>query len=160
MVRRLSHLDARGEARMVEVGEKPETRREAVAECVVHMAPETLEAVRSTSLEKGDALAVARVAGIMAAKRTSDLIPLCHPLPITGVDVDFEFLAEGLRIEARARVTGRTGVEMEALTAAAVAGLTMIDMVKAVEPGGAIEAVRLLEKSGGKNGGWRRAQRE
>ena len=160
MVRRLSHLDARGEARMVEVGEKPETRREAVAECVVHMAPETLEAVRSASLEKGDALAVARVAGIMAAKRTSDLIPLCHPLPITGVDVDFEFLAEGLRIEARARVTGRTGVEMEALTAAAVAGLTMIDMVKAVEPGVAIEAVRLLEKSGGKSGVWRRAERE
>jgi cyclic pyranopterin phosphate synthase len=160
MARRLSHLDARGEARMVEVGEKPETRREAVAECVVHMAPETLEAVRSASLEKGDALAVARVAGIMAAKRTSDLIPLCHPLPITGVDVDFEFLAEGLRIEARARVTGRTGVEMEALTAAAVAGLTMIDMVKAVEPGVAIEAVRLLEKSGGKSGVWRRAERE
>jgi cyclic pyranopterin phosphate synthase len=160
MARRLSHLDARGEARMVEVGEKPETRREAVAECVVHMAPETLEAVRSASLEKGDALAVARVAGILAAKRTSDLIPLCHPLPITGVDVDFEFLAEGLRIEARARVTGRTGVEMEALTAAAVAGLTMIDMVKAVEPGVAIEAVRLLEKSGGKSGVWRRAERE
>ena len=157
---RLSHLDAHGQARMVEVGEKPETRREAVAECVVHMAPETLEAVRSASLEKGDALAVARVAGILAAKRTSDLIPLCHPLPITGVDVDFEFLAEGLRIEARARVTGRTGVEMEALTAAAVAGLTMIDMVKAVELGVAIEAVRLLEKSGGKSGVWRRAERE
>jgi cyclic pyranopterin phosphate synthase len=160
MARRLTHLDARGEARMVEVGEKPETRREAVAECVVRMAPETVDAVRGAGLEKGDALAVARVAGIMAAKRTSDLIPLCHPLPITGVDVDFEFRAEGLRIEARARVTGRTGVEMEALTAAAVAGLTMIDMVKAVEPGVAIEAVRLLEKSGGKSGVWRRAERE
>ena len=157
---RLSHLDARGQARMVEVGEKPETRREAVAECLVRMAPATREAVRSTSLEKGDALAVARVAGIMAAKRTPELIPLCHPLPITGVDIDFEFLGEGLRIEARARVTGRTGVEMEALTAAAVAGLTMIDMVKAVEPGVAIEAVRLLEKSGGKSGVWRRAERE
>src|SRR5919201_2644991 len=101
MVRRLSHLDARGEARMVEVGEKPETRREAVAECVVHMAPETLEAVRSASLEKGDALAVARVAGILAAKRTSDLIPLCHPLPITGVTIDFEPQEpDTLRIEA------------------------------------------------------------
>jgi cyclic pyranopterin phosphate synthase len=157
---RLTHLDARGEARMVEVGEKPETRREAIAECIVRMAPATLEAVRSASLEKGDALAVARVAGIMAAKRTPDLIPLCHPLPITGVDVDFEFLADGLRIEARARVTSRTGVEMEALTAAAVAGLTMIDMVKAVEPAVAIEAVRLLKKSGGKSGVWRRAERE
>jgi cyclic pyranopterin phosphate synthase len=157
---RLTHLDVRGEARMVEVGEKPETRREAIAECIVRMAPATLEAVRSASLEKGDALAVARVAGIMAAKRTPDLIPLCHPLPITGVDVDFEFLADGLRIEARARVTSRTGVEMEALTAAAVAGLTMIDMVKAVEPAVAIEAVRLLKKSGGKSGVWRRAERE
>jgi len=141
---------------MVDVGAKAETRREATAECLVRLAPATLGAIRASELAKGDALGVARVAGIMAAKRTSELIPLCHPLPITSIDVDFELLEEGVRIVATARVTGRTGVEMEALTAAAVAGLTVIDMVKGVEPGVWLEAVRLLEKSGGKSGVWKR----
>jgi len=141
---------------MVDVGAKAETRREATAECLVRLAPATLGAIRASELAKGDALGVARVAGIMAAKRTSELIPLCHPLPITSVDVDFELLEQGVRIVATARVTGRTGVEMEALTAAAVAGLTVIDMVKGVEPGVWLEAVRLLEKSGGKSGVWKR----
>jgi cyclic pyranopterin phosphate synthase len=141
---------------MVDVGAKSETRREATAECLVRMAPETLRAIRDSELAKGDALGVARVAGIMAAKRTAELIPLCHPLPITGVDIDFELVEQGVRIVATARVTGRTGVEMEALTAAAVAGLTVIDMVKGVERGVWLEAVRLLEKSGGKSGAWKR----
>ena len=156
MSSRLTHLDESGAARMVDVGAKAETRREATAECLVRMAPETLRAIRESELAKGDALGVARVAGIMAAKRTSELIPLCHPLPITSVAVDFELLDQGVRILATARVTGRTGVEMEALTAAAVAGLTVIDMVKGMEPGVWLEAVRLLEKSGGKSGVWKR----
>ena len=153
----LTHLDAAGAARMVDVGEKAETRRQATAECRVLMAATTLEAIRSAAIQKGDVLGVARVAGIMAAKRTHELIPLCHPLPITGVEVDFEFEPDGVRILATARVTGRTGVEMEALTAAAVAGLTVIDMVKALEKGVHLEGVRLLEKSGGRSGHWRRA---
>jgi cyclic pyranopterin phosphate synthase len=153
---RLTHLDESGAARMVDVGGKAETRREATAECLVRMAPATLSAIRDSELAKGDALGVARIAGIMAAKRTSELIPLCHPLPITSVTVDFELLEHGVRILATARVTGRTGVEMEALTAAAVAGLTVIDMVKGVEPGVWLEAVLLLEKSGGKSGVWKR----
>jgi cyclic pyranopterin phosphate synthase len=153
---RLTHLDESGAARMVDVGAKAETRREATAECLVRMTPETLRAIRESELAKGDALGVARVAGIMAAKKTSELIPLCHPLPITSVAVDFELLDQGVRILATARVTGRTGVEMEALTAAAVAGLTVIDMVKGMEPGVWLEAVRLLEKSGGKSGVWKR----
>jgi cyclic pyranopterin phosphate synthase len=139
---------------MVDVGGKPATVREAVAECLVRMSPETVRALREATLAKGDAIAVARVAGIMAAKRTSDLIPLCHPLPITSVQLDFEVLAEGVRVESRARVTGQTGVEMEALTAAAVAGLTLIDMVKGLEKGVYLENVRLLAKSGGKSGDW------
>jgi len=141
---------------MVDVGAKAETRREAKAECLVRMAPATLEAVRQSEVAKGDALGVARVAGIMAAKRTSELIPLCHPLPITSVGVEFELLPAGVRILATARVTGRTGVEMEALTAVAVAGLTLIDMVKGMEPGVWLESIRLLEKTGGKSGGWKR----
>ena len=156
MSSRLTHLDESGAARMVDVGAKAETRREATAECLVRMTPETLRAIRESELAKGDALGVARVAGIMAAKKTSELIPLCHPLPITSVAVDFELLDQGVRILATARVTGRTGVEMEALTAAAVAGLTVIDMVKGMEPGVWLEAVRLLEKSGGKSGVWKR----
>jgi cyclic pyranopterin phosphate synthase len=143
---------------MVDVGAKEVTRREALAECLVRMSPETVEAVRTAALAKGDALAVARVAGIMAAKRTAELIPLCHPLPLTSVEVDFELGETGVRVLARARVVGQTGVEMEALTAAAVAGLTLIDMVKALEKGVSIEAVRLLAKSGGRSGEWRRAQ--
>ena len=155
MAKRLTHIDEKGAARMVDVGDKPATLREATAECVVRMQPETLAAVREGTA-KGDALQVARVAGIMAAKRTPELIPLAHPLPITSISVDFEFVDVGVRIVARARVTGQTGVEMEALTAAAVAGLTLIDMAKAVERGIYLETVRLLEKSGGRSGPWKR----
>ena len=140
---------------MVDVGEKATTMREAIAECVVRMAPETIVAVREGTA-KGDALQVARIAGIMAAKRTPDLIPLAHPLPITTVGVDFDFVDSGVRVVARVRVTGQTGVEMEALTAAAVAGLTLIDMTKGVERGVYLENVRLLEKSGGRSGTWKR----
>jgi cyclic pyranopterin phosphate synthase len=152
---RLTHLDARGAARMVDVAAKASTVREALAECIVRMAPTTVEAVREGTA-KGDALAVARVAGIMAAKRTPDLIPLCHPLPLSSVEVEFELGESSVRILARARVTGQTGVEMEALTAAAVAGLTLIDMTKGIERGVYLEQVRLLAKSGGRSGAWKR----
>src|SRR2546427_2138591 len=157
MAKRLTHLDEKGAARMVDVADKIATVREATAECIVRMAPATLRAVREGTA-KGDALQVARVAGIMAAKRTSELIPLCHPLPLTSVTLDFEFVRGGVRILARARVVGQTGVEMEALTAASVAGLTLIDMTKGIERGVSIGSVRLLEKSGGRSGTWKRAQ--
>jgi cyclic pyranopterin phosphate synthase len=153
--KRLTHLDEHGAARMVDVADKPSTVREAVAECLVRMAPATLRAVRQGTA-KGDALQVARVAGIMAAKRTSELIPLCHPLPLTSVSLDFEFVRGAVQVVAKVRVTGQTGVEMEALTAAAVAGLTLIDMTKGVERGVYLESVRLLEKSGGRSGTWKR----
>src|SRR5262249_10112606 len=153
---RLTHVDESGSARMVDVGHKPETPREATAECFVRMAPETIRALRTATLAKGDALGVARVAGILAAKRTHELIPLCHPLPVSSVAVEFEVNDAGVRIETTARVTGQTGVEMEALTAAAVAGLTLIDMVKGVERGVFLESVRLLSKRGGESGEWRR----
>ena len=156
MPRQLTHLDKRGAARMVDIADKPATVREALAECIVSMAPGTLRAVREGTA-KGDAVQVARVAGIMAAKHTADLIPLCHPLPLTSVTLDFDFIRGAVRILARARVVGQTGVEMEALTAAAVAGLTLIDMTKGIERGVSIEAVRLLEKSGGRSGAWKRA---
>lgn len=142
---------------MVDVADKPATVREALAECIVRMAPDTLRAVQGGTAAKGDAIQVARVAGIMAAKRTSELIPLCHPLPLTSVALDFEFVPRAVRVLARARVVGQTGVEMEALTAAAVAGLTLIDMTKGIERGVSIESVRLLEKSGGRSGTWKRA---
>jgi cyclic pyranopterin phosphate synthase len=153
----LTHIGERGEARMVDVSEKPATEREAVAEGKVVMSRETLDLVLSGDTEKGDVLAVARIAGIMAAKRASELIPLCHPLPITktevqiGVDSDLP----GLHVRATVKVTGPTGVEMEALTAVSVACLTIYDMVKAVERGMRIEGIRLLEKSGGRSGHWR-----
>jgi cyclic pyranopterin phosphate synthase len=140
---------------MVDVADKVATVREAAAECIVRMAPDTLQAVREGT-PKGDALQVARVAGIMAAKRTAELIPLCHPLPLTSVSVDFEYVEGGVRVLTRARVVGQTGVEMEALTAAAVAGLTLIDMTKGIERGVYLESVRLLEKSGGRSGTWKR----
>ena len=140
---------------MVDVGDKPVTTREATAECVVRMAPETVAAVREGTA-KGDALQVARVAGIMAAKRTPDLIPLAHPLPVSSATIDFEFVDGGVRVIATVRVTGQTGVEMEALTAAAVAGLTLVDMTKGVERGVYLENVRLLAKSGGRSGTWKR----
>jgi len=155
VAKRLTHLDDKGAAKMVDVGDKLTTVREAIAECVVRMQPETIAAVREGTA-KGDALQVARIAGIMAAKKTPDLVPLAHPLPITSVSVDFEFVDVGVRIAATVRVTGQTGVEMEALTAAAVAGLTLIDMTKGVERGVYLENVRLLEKSGGRSGTWKR----
>lgn len=141
---------------MVDVAAKPVTVREALAECMVRMAPATIEAVRKGTA-KGDALAVARVAGIMAAKRTPELVPLTHPLPITSAVIDFDLGVRGITVKARVRVTGQTGVEMEALTAAAVAGLTLIDMTKGIERGVYIEKVRLLEKSGGRSGTWKRS---
>ena len=155
---RLSHLDAAGNARMVDVSGKAETVREALAEAQVHMAPATLRLVETDGLAKGDVLAVARVAGILAAKRTGELIPLCHPLPLDGVSVEFEAdPATGvLRILARARTRARTGVEMEAMTAASVAALTVYDMCKAAEKGIRVASVQLLEKHGGKSGSWTR----
>jgi len=155
VAKRLTHLDDKGAARMVDVADKATTVREAVAECTVRMSPQTIEAVKAGTA-KGDALQVARVAGIMAAKRTPDLIPLCHPLPLSSVAIEFEFVDGGVRVTSRVRVTGQTGVEMEALTAAAVAGLTVIDMTKGVERGVYLENVRLLEKSGGRSGTWKR----
>jgi cyclic pyranopterin phosphate synthase len=155
VAKRLTHIDDKGAARMVDVGEKPTTVREATAECLVRMGAATVRAVREGTA-KGDALQVARVAGILAAKRTPELIPLAHPLPITSVDIDFEYVEGGVRVIATARVTGQTGVEMEALTAAAVAGLTIIDMTKGVERGVYLENVRLLAKSGGRSGSWKR----
>jgi cyclic pyranopterin monophosphate synthase len=154
---RLSHVNAAGEAHMVDVTEKDVTTREAEARGRVRMTPETLHLIRQNSLAKGDVLAVARVAGVMAAKRTSDLIPLCHGLPLTGADIEFELNeAEAcVDIVARARTAARTGVEMEALTAVAVAGLTIYDMCKAVDRGMSLADVRLTYKSGGKSGTYR-----
>ena len=155
----LSHIDERGAARMVEVSAKADTERIAVAEATVVMLPETLALIQAGGMPKGDVLAVARVAGIMAAKRTSDLIPMCHPLAITGVTVDFDPGEGGrLRIEGRVKTAGKTGVEMEALTAVSVAALTVYDMCKAVEKGMRVEGVRLLEKVGGKSGEWRASE--
>lgn len=152
----LSHINERGEARMVDVTDKDDTLREAVAEGYVTMQASTLPLVMGGALAKGDVIGTARVAGIMAAKRTSELIPMCHPLPITGVTVDLEAAGEGrLHIRATVRTTGKTGVEMEALTAVSVAALTVYDMAKAVDRGMRIEGVRLLEKRGGKSGEWR-----
>ena len=144
---------------MVDVSAKAETVREAVARATLHVKPATLAAVRAGQMAKGDVLGVARTAGIMAAKRTSDLIPLCHPLRITGVDVTFALEAKPsvIRVEARVRTVDKTGVEMEALTACAVASLTVYDMVKAVDRGVTITDLRLIEKSGGKSGHWKRA---
>ncbi|MDQ6636422.1 MAG: cyclic pyranopterin monophosphate synthase MoaC [Candidatus Dormibacteraeota bacterium] len=141
---------------MVDVGAKAATQREAVAECRVRLSPGTVVAIANSELSKGDALAVARLAGIMGAKRTSELIPLCHPLPLSSVEVRLELEEAAVRIEATARVTGQTGVEMEALTAAAVAGLALIDMVKSLEKGVELQSVRLLKKTGGRSGEWTR----
>jgi cyclic pyranopterin monophosphate synthase len=151
----LTHIDGAGNARMVEVGEKPVTRREAVAEGFVRMSPMALAAVVERTARKGDVLGVAQLAGIMAAKRTGDLIPLCHPLPLDGVDVHLQAVEGGVRVEASVRCTGRTGVEMEALTAVSLAALTVVDMLKALDRGMTIEGIRLLSKSGGRSGSWR-----
>lgn len=150
----LTHLSAAGEANMVDVGDKPATTREAAAEGRIVMAPETLRLVVEGDAKKGDVLGVARVAGIMAAKRTHELIPLCHPLALSKVSVDLtpDPSLPGVRVTATARVTGPTGVEMEALTAVSVACLTVYDMTKAVDRGMRIEGVRLLAKSGGRSG--------
>ena len=154
--RGLSHLTPAGAARMVDVSAKAQTAREAVARVTLKLKPATLSAVRAGQVAKGDVLGVARTAGIMAAKRTPDLIPLCHPLRITGADVSFGLDARRsvITIEARVRTVDKTGVEMEALTAAAVAGLTVYDMVKAVDRGVVLSGLRLVAKSGGKSGTW------
>ena len=159
--RGLTHLTSDGAARMVDVSEKSETAREAVARAVLRMTPATLAVIRAGNAPKGDVLGVARTAGILAAKRTSDLIPMCHPLRITGVDVTFseEPRPGELGIEARVRTVDKTGVEMEALTAVSVAALTVYDMIKAVERGVTIADIGLIEKSGGKSGLWKRAPR-
>ena len=148
----LTHFDEAGAARMVDVGDKPATSRLAVARGAVRMAPATLALVREGRAAKGDVLGVARLAGIMAAKRTADLIPLCHPLALTRVEVDLEPQEGRVAIEARVAVTGQTGVEMEALTAVSVAALTVYDMLKAVDRGMVVEEVRVVLKDGGKSG--------
>jgi cyclic pyranopterin phosphate synthase len=154
----LTHLDAQGRARMVNVGEKAITHRLCVARCEVHMAPATLGRITAGEMPKGDVLATARIAGIQAAKRTDEWIPLAHPLPLDSVEVRFEPDLERscVRIEARAEAHWRTGVEMEALVAASAAALTLYDMCKAVDRGMTIEAVRLAAKTGGKSGAWMR----
>jgi cyclic pyranopterin phosphate synthase len=154
---KLTHLSAGGDARMVDVSAKPATERVAVAEGRVRMRPQTLELVQSGNAKKGDVLGAARIAGIMAAKRTHELIPLCHPLALTQVKLDLkpDPKLPGIAVRAEVRVTGQTGVEMEALTAVSVACLTIYDMVKAVERGMRIEGIRLIEKRGGKSGHYR-----
>ena len=153
----LSHINARGEANMVDVSEKTATTRTAIAEGFVLMKPETLALIREGSAAKGDVLATARIAGIMAAKRTHELIPLCHPLALSKVTIDFQEQDDptGLRIEALAKVTGQTGVEMEALTAVSVACLTIYDMLKAADKAMHFEGIRLIEKTGGRSGTYR-----
>lgn len=151
---KLTHLDATGAAQMVDVSAKADTVREAVAEGVIAMAPAVITAIRAGDIKKGDVLGTARIAGIMAAKHTSNLIPLCHPLPIASVSVDFDYVDNGVRVETRVRTNGKTGVEMEALTAASVALLTIYDMAKALDKTMVIGPVRLLAKSGGKSGDW------
>lgn len=154
----LTHLDDQGHARMVDVGTKPETARMAIASGRISMSPKALEAIRDGNVPKGDVLAAARLAGIMAAKKTADLIPLCHPLALDLVTVDFTFEADGVRATAKASLTGRTGVEMEAMAAVSVALLTIYDMAKAIDKGMVIGEVRLIEKHGGKSGSWRANQ--
>jgi len=152
--KRLTHVDSEGRSRMVDVSGKEATRRVARAEAFVEMSPATLKLLRANALPKGNPLETARIAGIQAAKKTSELIPLCHPLPLTHVDVEITVVRDGVRLESTASTKAETGVEMEALTAAAVAALTLYDMCKAVEKGITIGKVRLLEKSGGKSGHW------
>ncbi len=154
----LTHLDAEGRARMVDVGDKAATARRATATGKILLAPATVALLRSGDLPKGDALSVARIAGIMAAKKTSDLIPLCHPLPITKIEVGLNVVADGVEIAVEVGVTGKTGVEMEALTGVSVAALTLYDMVKAVDRTAVITAIRLETKSGGKSGDFTRPE--
>ena len=155
MAKNLTHIDRGGAARMVDVSDKPASERVAVAAGFVRMSAATLDLVLSGNAKKGDVLGAARIAGIMAAKKTHELIPLCHPLAISKVEVDIAPEPDGLAVRATVKVTGQTGVEMEALTAVSVACLTVYDMVKAVERGITIEAIRLIEKRGGKSGHYR-----
>ena len=157
MTNRPTHLDESGAAHMVDVGAKAATGRRAVAGGRIAMAPEALAAIRSGNAPKGDVLSTARIAGIMAAKRTAELIPLCHPLALTSVAVEFDWEADGISVRATAATTGPTGVEMEALTAASVALLTLYDMAKALDRAMVLGDIRLLEKSGGRSGDWRAA---
>ncbi|MDT0507988.1 cyclic pyranopterin monophosphate synthase MoaC [Novosphingobium sp. MMS21-SN21R] len=150
----LTHLDSGGTARMVDVGAKAETHRVAIAQGSIRMNPATLAAVREGNAPKGDVLGAARIAGIMAAKKTGELIPLCHPLALDAVNVDFAFTGTGVECTATASLTGKTGIEMEALTAVSVALLTVYDMAKALDKGMVIEGIRLIEKRGGKSGTW------
>jgi cyclic pyranopterin monophosphate synthase len=156
----LTHLDSTGRARMVDTGAKPVSERRALARAVVRVSPQTAQAILAGEAPKGDVIGVARIAGIQAAKRTAELIPLCHPLALSFVGVEgvVDPDAAAVTLTAEARTTGQTGVEMEALTAAAVAALTVYDMVKGVERGAEIAEVALLEKSGGRSGAWRRGQ--
>src|SRR3954466_15616325 len=150
----LTHVDEAGAARMVDVSAKSVTARRAVAAGRVDTTPEVIALLRADGLPKGDALAVARLAGIMGAKRTPDIVPLCHPIGLHGVTVDFDLGADAVEITATTRTADRTGVEMEALTAVATAGLALIDMIKAVDPAAVLDAVRVLRKEGGKTGTW------
>ncbi|MGH9253449.1 MAG: cyclic pyranopterin monophosphate synthase MoaC [Vicinamibacterales bacterium] len=159
MARALSHVDRRGRVKMVDVGDKPVTDREAVARGEITMSRAALKAIREGAVAKGDPLQAARLAGIMAAKQTPAIIPLCHPLPLTHVSVDLTPTARGYRIEARVRTSARTGVEMEALVAVAVAALTIYDMVKAIDKGMVIGEIYLVEKRGGRTGTYRRSGR-
>lgn len=152
----MNHLDEDGDVRMVDVGSKEATKRVAVAEATVEMATETRSRLFGGELPKGDALATVRIAAIQAAKRTPDLIPLCHPLAITSVDVDVDETSVGARIEVTVAVEGKTGVEMEAMTAASVGALTMYDMIKGIDRGARVTSVQLVSKSGGSSGAWRR----
>ena len=154
----LTHLDEHGKARMVDVGAKAETQRMAIASGRIRMSPAALAAIREGAVPKGDVLAAARIAGIMAAKKTAELIPLCHPLALTSVTVDFVIEDGAVGVTSSAALTGRTGVEMEALTAASVALLTIYDMAKAIDKGMVISDLRLIEKRGGKSGDWRAAE--
>ncbi|MBB3861101.1 cyclic pyranopterin phosphate synthase [Novosphingobium hassiacum] len=154
----LTHIDSAGNARMVDVGGKAETQRVAIAKGAIRMTAATLTAIRDGNAPKGDVLGAARLAGIMAAKKTGELIPLCHPLALDAVNVDFAFVANGLECTATASLTGRTGVEMEALTAVSVALLTVYDMAKALDKGMVIEDIRLIEKRGGKSGTWQASE--
>lgn len=158
----LTHLDSNGAAAMVDVSGKNTTRREARAGAVIHTHPDVIGLIDQALIKKGDVLATARIAGIMAAKKTSDLIPLCHPLPLSKVAVDFRLIAEQGRIEVETVciVSSQTGVEMEALTAASVAALTVYDMCKAVDPAMQISDIRLMEKQGGKRGRWQREEQQ
>jgi cyclic pyranopterin phosphate synthase len=157
---RLTHLDDDGAARMVDVGGKPATQRRAVASGVITMSAQALSAIRAGNAPKGDVLGTARIAGIMAAKRTGDLIPLCHPLGLEAVSVEFEYEEAAIRAVATASLTGRTGVEMEAMVAVSVALLTIYDMAKAIDKGMVIGEVRLIAKTGGKSGDWKADARQ